>query len=107
MATPKNAIYKKEQRKYRDMLKPTAAKAPKQKYQPAPTKMKPQVICLADQLAAFQCLNVPAKDGYCQPHWDYLFKGMSNYQRMKEKKHLRNIIKQKEREGVQTRQVAA
>lgn len=39
----------------------------------------------------FECILPAAKDGYCRGHWDFLFGGMNNHDRMLEKKKLRDI----------------
>lgn len=59
------------------------------------------LLCLASLLEAFKCRNDSVKDGYCLPHWRFLFKGMSNKTRMVEKRHLRNIVREKAQEIVQ------
>ena len=37
----------------------------------------------------FYCLNKITKDGMCELHWDFYFKGLTNHQRMLEKARLR------------------
>lgn len=54
--------------------------------------------CKADKLAAFACMNPATRDGYCAGHWEFLFKGMTNKQRMIEKRHLDGIIREKAKE---------
>lgn len=60
--------------------------------------------CKADKLAAFTCMNPAVHDGYCAGHYEFLFKGMTNSQRMKEKRHLNGIIKEKERDALRAKQ---
>lgn len=102
----KLAPYKVEQQMYRTRLKVrTYAETPKNPHQPKPTPigMDNKRRCRAYRLSAFgNCLNQSTSDGYCDSHWQFLFKNMTNKQRFEEKRHLRNIIKQKELEGVQT-----
>lgn len=48
-----------------------------------------------------ECVNPAVQDGYCRGHWDFLFKGMTNRQRMAEKKKLREMRREREKANVQ------
>jgi hypothetical protein len=41
-----------------------------------------------------QCGNLADHDGYCKSHWEFLFSGMTNRQRMHAKKALRKVRKE-------------
>lgn len=47
-----------------------------------------------------RCPSLIAKDGYCRNHWDFYFKGMTNRQRMAEKKNLREMRREREKANV-------
>lgn len=44
------------------------------------------------------CASKVEQDGWCRNHWDFFLKGMSNRERMAEKKNLREMRRAQERE---------
>jgi hypothetical protein len=43
----------------------------------------------------YECTMPAEKDGFCESHWNFLFAGMNNRQRMAEKKKLREMRRER------------
>jgi hypothetical protein len=48
-------------------------------------------MIMPNRKICYYCTNPKVRDGFCQHHWDFVFKGMNNHQRKLEKAALREM----------------